>query len=128
MNDSLGSNRKTALLLGFIVVASISTILFLNSISSSPLDTSIIKQFVYDIDPTYPPISGLNVDLYDGALLPVGSQITDATGYVTFTQLVDETYTLKWTWGGVESEHSQQIDCSQIVWDLGTNYLESKSG
>ena len=96
--------------------------------SSSPLDKSIVKQFVYDIDPTYPPVAGLNVDLFNSQLSPVAALATDTTGYVTFTDLVDETYTLKWMWGGVEGSDVIQVTCEQLVWDLGTNYLESKSG
>jgi len=54
--------------------------------------------------------------------------LTDSSGCVTFVDLLDETYTLKWMWGSVEYSESQEIDSSKIVWDLGTNYLESKSG
>ena len=109
-----------------IVVAAILVPQF--STSSSPLDKSIVKQFEYDIDPTYPPIVGLNVDLFNSQLNPVASVLTDASGYVTFIDLVDETYTLKWMWGGVEGSDIVQVTCDQIVWDLGTNRLESKSG
>ena len=94
---------------------------------SSPLDKSIVKQFVYDIDPTYPPVPNLDVDLWNSIGL-VDSGVTDASGYVTFAGLVDETYTVKWMWGGTEGSESQIIDCSKLVWDLGINYLESKSG
>lgn len=116
----------TILLATTIAGVSISASHFLNS--SSPLDKSIVKQFVYNIDPTYPPIEGLNVDLFNSQLTPVGSMLTDATGYVTFVGLVDETYTLKYMWGGVEGSDVIQVTCEQIVWDLGTNALESKSG
>lgn len=116
----------TILLLTTIAGVSISASHFLNS--SSPLDKSIVKQFVYDIDPTYPPVTGLNVDLFNSQLNPVASIPTDATGYVTFVGLVDETYTLKWMWGGAEGSDIIQVTCEQIVWDLGTNYLQSKSG
>ena len=109
-----------------IVVATILVPKFLTV--SSPLDKSIVKEFVYDIDPTYPPVSGLSVDLYNSDLLPVGTEVTDASGYVNFVMLTDQTYTLRWTWGGVEYDHSELIDCTKLVWDLGTNYLESKSG
>jgi len=94
----------------------------------SPLDKSIVKQFVYDISPTYPPVVGLDVDLYNEALTPVASGVTDASGYVTFVGLTDQTYTIKWMWGGAEQTESKLIDCTQIVWDLGRNELESKSG
>lgn len=94
---------------------------------ASPLDKSIVKQFVYDIDATYPPIVGLDVDLYN-LIGIIDTQTTNASGHVTFDQLVDETYTLKWMWGGVEAQEQIQVTCDQIVWELPTNYLQSKSG
>ena len=125
-------NKKT-IVLAVSLITTIVTIVVLISVphflttSSSPLDKSIVKQFVYDIDPTYPAVEGLNVDLFNSQLTPVGSVLTDATGYVTFAGLVDETYTLKWMWGGVEGTDVVQVTCDQLVWDLGTNSLESKS-
>lgn len=121
-------NKKILLLAGFILVSAFSVVWaqLLNS-PSSPLDTSIVKQFVYDIDPTYPPVIALDVQLWNSVGI-VDTEATNATGYVTFIGLKDETYTLKWMWGGVEDSESKQIDCTKILWDLGTNYLESKSG
>ena len=123
--------KKAVVFTAFLVIASIvvATILVPKFLTvSSPLDKSIIKQFVYEIDPTYPPVEGLNVDLFNDQLNPVDSVLTDASGYATFTGLVDETYTLKWMWGGVEGSDIIQVTCEQIVWDLGTNLLKSKSG
>ena len=123
--------KRAVVFTAFLVIASIvaATILVPKFLTgSSPLDKSIVKQFVYDIDPTYPPIEGLNVDLFNSQLNPVASVLTNATGYATFSGLVDETYTLKWMWGGVEGSDTVQVTCDQIIYDLGTNYLGSKSG
>lgn len=92
---------------------------------SSPLDKTIVKRFAYIF--TEDPIAGLNVSLYDGNDFHKW-QLTNATGHVAFAGLNDETYTLEWMWGGQEDCHQVQIDCTKLVWDLGTNYLPSKSG
>ena len=94
---------------------------------SSPLDKSIVKQFLYDIDPTYPPVEGLTVDLYNSALTSVDSTVTDVGGYATFLDLTDQTYTIKWMWGGLEKSETVMVTCDSMVFEL-TNYLESKSG
>ena len=123
------SKKKAVVFIAFLLIASVAVLVvaprFLTQ--SSPLDKSIVKQFVYDVDPTYPPVAGLDVDLWNTIGLK-DSSTTDASGYVTFAGLVDETYTIKWMWGGVEDSESQIIDCSQLVWDFGTNVLQSKSG
>ena len=125
------SKRKAVAFIAFLLIAAIGIVALVIAprflTQSSPLDKSIVKQFVYEIDPTYPPVAGLDVDLWNTVGLK-DSSTTDASGYVTFAGLVDETYTIKWIWGGVEDSESQIIDCSQLVWDFGTNYLQSKSG
>jgi len=92
---------------------------------SSPLDKTIIKEFLYT--GTDDPISGLTVDLYNDGMAILATDITNATGHVRFEGLNDGTYSLKWMWGGVEDCEEIPIDCSQLVWEL-TNYLASKSG
>ena len=114
-----------ALIFNVLLTIMVLSPLFIHN--SSPLDKSIVKQFVYDIDPTYPPVVSLDVDLWNSIGI-VDSGVTDVNGFVTFTGLVDETYTIKWMWGGVADSESMQIDCTQLVWDFGTNYLASKSG
>jgi len=124
-------NKKAVAFIAFVVFMAllflISLFFVILSTVPSPLDKSIVKEFVYDIDPTYPPVVGLEVDLYNSIGL-VDTEVTDLTGHVTFTGLKDETYTMKWMWGGVEKSESKMIDCTKIVWDWGTNKLESKSG
>ena len=127
-------NKKKAMTFTthLLMVAVVTMILCLPSVvlvppfltPSSPLDKSIVKQFVYD---TLDPIIGLNVDLYDGALTAVDSGVTNATGHVKFIGLTDQTYTIKWMWCGAEDSETIEVTCDQCVFTL-TNTLQSKSG
>jgi len=122
-------NKKAVAFIAFVVFMAllilISLFFVILSTVPSPLDKTIVKQFAYECSKD--PIVGLNVSLYDGLGFHAW-QLTNATGHVAFGCLDDETYTLKWMWGGVEKSESKMIDCTKIVWDLGTNYLKSKSG
>ena len=125
----MDKKKKTIVFTAIFALTMVAIILFSLTRPASPLDKSIVKQFVYDIEATgYPPVAGLSVDLYNNDLTPVATETTDVDGYVTFVNLVDGTYTLEWMWGGVEDRQQQQIDCAQLVWDFGTSYLQSKSG
>lgn len=97
---------------------------------SSPLGKGIKKQFVYDLPaaaPPNPPVVGLDVSLYDGALIAIDSGVTDAFGYVEFVGLTDQTYTIKWMWGGAEKSETVEVTSDKLVFEL-TNSLQPKSG
>jgi len=92
---------------------------------------TIIKHFEYDL-PEEGAIVGLSVSLYkDDAY--VESQLTDASGTVSWTVDIEHTYYLAWTWNG-EDARTLDIDIFYLVdgklldctWEE-TNYLEPKS-
>ena len=81
-----------------------------------PLSKTIVVTFQY-ADET--PIVGLEVTLTDNeAEFPPVTLYTDEFGKVTFTGLEDETYTWHWYWQDVAYKHSEEITCTQIVWEF----------
>ena len=121
-------NKNARSFIAFQVLLLVFTLLFPSFLTiPSPLGKCIVKQFVYNLSPDYPPIDGLTVSLYDSVPNYLDQQITNATGHVKFVGLPDGTYELRWMWGGVEDNELKSITSDKMVWEF-TNYLEPKSG
>jgi len=109
------------LMIAAITVAAILHIFLVNAEACKPhearppLGKTIIKYFVY---PDGTPIgAGLDVTLWNNEEL--WTETTDETGSVTFGGIPDGTYTLTWSWQGIEhQEELPRIDCSKIVWEF----------
>jgi len=111
------------LMIAAIILVAILHIFLVNAAEASkphdkgrpPLGKTIIKYFVY---PDGTPIGEcLEVEIWNDELLAQGH--TDAEGKVVFAGLADGTYTIVYSWQGIEhQEELPRIDCSKIVWEF----------
>jgi len=83
-----------------------------------PLGKTLIKHFVYPDGSGIGPC--LEVTLWNDEQLYTAH--TDETGTITFAGIPDGTYTLSWSWQGVEMRESVELRCTQLVWEF-TNEL-----
>jgi hypothetical protein len=82
-----------------------------------PLGKTVVVQFVYQ-DGT-PIGEGLEVELWNSGHI-VGTDTTNATGYVTFAGLIDETYHVEYNWQGIHIVSGQAlvVTCEKITWEF----------